>query len=56
MLHQLDWINRPGNVYGLAFEDYRKSGRHAPGKNNGFRDVQYISQAFASAEQAEVEE
>lgn len=50
MLQQLHWINGPCNVYGLALEDYRKGGRDAPGKDNGFRDVQYVSQAFASSE------
>ena len=56
MLHHLDWIDRPGNVYWLAVEDCRKNGRNTPAKNSGFGDVDYVSEPIASSEQAEVEE
>lgn len=56
MLQHLDWINRPRKVYWLALEDRRKTGRHTPAKNNGFSDVQYVPETFASSEQAEIKE
>lgn len=56
MLHHLYCIDGPCNVYRLALKDCRQNGRHAPAKNNGFGDVYYVSEPFASSEQAEVEE